>query len=126
VTVTDSRGCVSEATLGFTAGMAKDTPCTSNFNFTRKFTNNLDKLQLGSTVIEVINRDGRVYRSDVFRQPSSSYFQILEITDFQDNERGQKTKKLKINLNAQLFEKSDAAQLLELKGTCVIAVAYPQ
>lgn len=125
VTVTDSRGCVSEASIGFTPGMANDSHCTSNFTYSRKFSENQDKLQLGSSVIEVINRDGSIYRSDVFRQPSSSSFQIIEIADFQDNERGQKTKKLKINLNAHLFENSDAAQLLELKGICVIAVAYP-
>ena len=86
----------------------------------------IQSIQYGKVLIEVIREDGKVYRSDRFKQPSTARFSILDITDFEKNERGHKTKKLKIDLSSMLSTKTDALEEINLDGICVIAIAYPE
>jgi hypothetical protein len=125
VRVTDSQNCISEASIGYRNPMANDAVCRTDFAYKSQPLQNRDKIQFGKIIVEMINQDGTKFQSDLFQQPATAYFDILEISDFQENERGQKTKKLKISLSLLLFNHTAISDGLKLEGSCTIAVAYP-
>lgn len=54
---------------------------------------------------------------------SNSTFTITKIEDFEDNEHGEKTKKLTISYNCILY--NSVGESKQIEGTGIIAVAYP-
>ncbi|NND32670.1 MAG: hypothetical protein HKN76_08775 [Saprospiraceae bacterium] len=125
VTVTDRNGCVSSASLGMSPGVANDASCFTDFAYSHRFLENEDKLQYGTALIEVVNRDGMILRSDRFKQPADASFRILEVSDFENTDRGFRTKKLKISITSLLANNTNTQEVIKLNGNVVIAVAYP-
>ncbi len=80
--------------------------------------------RLSEVVIEYVNEDGISFRSDLFPQTDESRFEILEVSDFEDNENGEKTKQLKVRFNCVLYDNSDLSLNFE-NAEVVMAVAYP-
>ncbi len=129
VTVTDADGCSSASSIGLTNAVATDQRfCLTHFNYKRQLLSNEEPEQLGAVSIVYISEDGTLYRSNARSQPANARFRIQTVSDFDVNERGQKTKKVKIQFNCNLYNVSDMPEMPEqisLRGESTFAVAYP-
>lgn len=124
--ITYDDGCYSEMTRKMKVdddGTVVYT--TSNFDYEIiQEIENGTQLQLGKFAIQYTDTSGKVYRSDREEQPQSSSFEILAIEDYDNNEKGQKTKKISIKYKSNLFAE-DGTSLQIDDGIATIAVAYP-
>jgi PKD repeat protein len=95
--------------------------CNANFN---QFAQPLsDPYHLSAVVIEWTDANGTTYSSKKVRQTSAQFFHVLSSSDYIANEKGQKTRKLAVEMDALL---SDGVRTIEIKNMHgVIAVAYP-
>jgi len=78
---------------------------------------------LGEIIIEWVDAQGRIWRSDRVQQPVGAVFEVLESDDYEQNERGQNTRKMKVLFDCILFD--EQGNSLPFSGTGVIAVAHP-
>ena len=126
VTVTDAKGCVSKAALSPSIASVDVTNFSSvSFDIKKQgHVATLDRLQLGQVVIEYIDRNQQTFSSQRFSQPEDSYFNITDVSEFEENAAGQRTKKLQIELSCLLFDAS-VDNHRPLMGKATIAVAYP-
>lgn len=125
VKVIDSENCESEYTLGFSPGTANDRYCETSFTYTRHPRPSTDLLQLGRAMIEYTDDQGTTLRSGGYRQPRDASFEIVEVSDFEENEMGQKTKKIQARITCLLGNPDNPEEEVKLSGTCVFAIAYP-
>jgi hypothetical protein len=125
VKVIDSDQCQSEATIGLGTTSGIDRFCETNFSYSRTALMAGDQLHFGKVLVEYTDHAGIVYRSNGYRQPTEASFKIVEVTDFEKNDRGQKTKKIKCEIKCLLSSRDSPENEFELKGVCVFAVAYP-
>lgn len=79
--------------------------------------------QLGRVTIQWIDAQGLAWRSDEGSQPSAAFFQVLESGAYELNEKGQKTRKMRVSFSCRLF--NNAGENLEITGAGVIAVGHP-
>jgi hypothetical protein len=77
----------------------------------------------GEVAIQWIDPNGNVWRSDGRVQESSAYFTVNESEPYENNEKGQKTRKMEVVFGCRLFNADGEA--IEIFGGGVIAVAYP-
>lgn len=78
--------------------------------------------QFSSITIEY--NDGNILYNSKYGDNSNSSFTILTIENFEDNENGEKTKKLTINYNAILYNET-SSDSIQISGTGIIGIAYP-
>ncbi|MEM6963413.1 MAG: hypothetical protein AAF573_01525 [Bacteroidota bacterium] len=76
------------------------------------------------SAVKIDYSDGNQLYSTKFGNNDNSTFTILDMEEFEVNENGEKTKKLTVNYNATLFN-ATSTDALQISGTGVIAVAYP-
>ena len=81
--------------------------------------------RFSEVVVEYVNEDGFSFRSVLRPQSDESQFEILEISDFEDNENGEKTRQLKVRFNCVLYGENDLSMNFE-NAEVVMAVAYPE
>ncbi len=82
-------------------------------------------LQLATFAVQYTDPDGKIYRSDLQTQSVfDSSFRILSIEDYQNNENGERTKKLTVEFDCKVFAADGSEKRIE-KTTAIIAVAYP-
>ncbi|MEZ4960739.1 MAG: hypothetical protein R2830_13035 [Saprospiraceae bacterium] len=135
VTVTDAFGCTSSAglTTVYVPGITLPSVCSARFDYQAKPDTiqsvayeilPADTLQFSNITIEYTDQDGRFFRSDRVEQPAGSYFEITKVEDYDNNEKGQKTKKLTVRFACELWDESGEKVVFK-EGEAVIAVAYP-
>ena len=95
---------------------------TPNFNLT------IESVPIPGPPGEVANQwvdpQGNTWRSDRTNQDLSfAYFIVEESEDYEENERGQKTRKMRVSFNCRLFNTTGESGVFN--GSGVIAVAYP-
>ncbi len=83
----------------------------------------MDNEQFSKVIIEYKNADGIVY-SSANTDFDNNTFTITKIEDFEDNENGEKTKKLTIDYSATLYTTNGDSKFITGEG--VIAIAYPE
>lgn len=75
-----------------------------------------------SVVIRWTDINGNVFRSDIANQQADSQFEILDVSDYESNEKNEPTKKLRVRLNCIL---SDGTREIRIEDAeAVIAVSY--
>lgn len=79
--------------------------------------------QPGEIIIQWVDAQGRIWRSDREQQPVGTFFEVLESEDYEQNERGQDTRKMKVLFDCILYD--EQGNSLPFTGTGVIAVAHP-
>lgn len=79
-----------------------------------------------STVqIEYVSPDGVVYRSsDGPQNPDTTFFQVIEMSEYDLNELGQRTKKLTVQFDCTLYSPNQESIQIN-NANAIIAVAYP-
>ncbi|MDP2385818.1 MAG: PKD domain-containing protein [Bacteroidota bacterium] len=117
--VTDGNGDVANANYDYINQPFSG--CTTAFaqNFKTPISN---PMGFSNIVINWTDANGTVYSSDNAAQPASSYFQIVSVADFQNNENNQTTKKLHVKFNCILY--SGSGNITVTNGDAIIAVAY--
>lgn len=97
--------------------------CINNFNYTLQAIWNLPNY-FNKLSIEYTDNQGIIYSSAIQNQPQSSYFQIIEISDYQNNELSLPTKKIKANFKVRVFSINNPLQSLDIEGETTFAIAY--
>ena len=135
VTLTDANGCVAAASVSFVNFQGSVfSYCSADFNYAIE-----DSFLVDSTLVQVpgdslqLSRveveyqpagSGQLFRSDLAKQTAGAFFEILSAEDYDDNEKGERTKKLKIRFSCLL--KNASGEVLNISnGEAVIGVAFP-
>jgi hypothetical protein len=77
----------------------------------------------GEVSIEWVDAQGAVWRSDWGAQSPGALFSVVESTTYEENENGQKTRKMQVVFDCLLFNGTGQGRVFS--GTGVIAVAHP-
>ncbi|MEZ4942035.1 MAG: hypothetical protein R3D58_14245 [Saprospiraceae bacterium] len=120
VTVSEQGGgCTASVSLG-------NLPDTANTYHSGLVTADVVPLTLKTVgpIFERIDDQGLRWRSDGGAQPFPAYFfELLEVLDYDKNENGLPTKKLRIRWKCRLY--NDAGDWLPFEGSGVVAVGWP-
>ena len=126
----DAAGCLAVQNIALLTNPINTIPtyCSADFGYevSARYSDpeGGDSLHLSRVLIRYTDQDGQVYRSDLGQQSTGNSFEILESTDYLENENGEKTRQLKVRFSGTLYAESGASIRLE-NGQGVIAVAYP-
>jgi PKD repeat protein len=117
--VTDAN---SEVTYAYYNVITQSDLASRAPNFRVGSISSIQPLNLSTASFSWTDPSGITYRSDRVTQPSSSYFKVVSVGDYSPNEKGEKTKKVKVNLSCRL---SDGINTITLNNAvAVICVAY--
>lgn len=95
--------------------------CSSNFKLSSN-SSFPQLMQLSEVKVTYVDVNGIVFVSDEKLQPSYSKFEIVSVEDFEDNERGEATKKLTVKFTCNVY---NGAQSLKIENAeAIISVAY--
>ncbi len=119
LTTISSDSCTNTRCLN----VATENPGTCSIRYSTTVAAITNPFNLLNAVVEWTDINGNHFTSDNSAQPSSSYFKINSVEDYDNNENGQKTKKLNLSISCVLYNGSNTIQLEN--AAAVIAVAYP-
>lgn len=77
---------------------------------------------LSNVIVNWTDQNGVSYTSDNVLQPISSYFKIIEVSSYKNNENNQMTKKIKIQFKCRVY--GNGTYLTIDNAEAIIAVAY--
>lgn len=94
-----------------------------------KFSYGVEPLNVGDpgeqfSAVTIEYFDGNKLYSSKLGENSNSIFTISNIEDFEENENGEKTKKLDVNFNCLLYDESGNSSI-QFSGESAIGIAYP-
>ncbi len=81
-----------------------------------------DPLSFSKVVIKYTDASGLEYSSDAYAQNQNSKFDVLSVSDFEPNERGEATKKIKLRFSVTLYNGTKTIQFQNSEA--VISVSY--
>ncbi len=136
VTVTDANGCAVSSSISTSPqGTSFPQICMARFNnspvildtVSVTFIDNIiygDSLQLSKAKIEYTTGNGNFYSSFLGPQPSTSFIKILDVKDYDNNENGDKTKKVTLEYTCRIW--TMGGEYIDIKnGKATIAIAHP-
>lgn len=137
VTVTDGVGCTTSGSVSSSFIPGSIPPlCVAAFDFSPFSIDTTvtivldtiikdDSLQFSNVIVEYADNNGIQYSSfNEESQPSFSFFKLNNISDYDNNENGEKTKKLDISFACRVW--NELGSFIDIKdGKAIIAVAYP-
>lgn len=122
LTVTDATGCRRSLCKNISLD---PTTCNTNFTYNISQVSGPGSVQFSRARIQWVDSEGKIYSSDLRNQETNSFFRILNSENYDNNERGESTRKLDIEAKCTLWTE-DGSESIELDLTdAVIAVAYP-
>ncbi|MBL7902574.1 MAG: PKD domain-containing protein [Bacteroidia bacterium] len=95
--------------------------CASNFSPLSMTALN-DSVPFSQVVIKYRDAGGVEYSSKIYAQDQNSKFEVLSVSDFEPNERGEATKKLKLRFSAILY--NGTKKLKFENAEAVICISY--
>ncbi len=95
--------------------------CAANYDL-YKITPLPNSIDLASVIVTWRDEAGVEYKSNTYPQDASSYFKIISVADGENNENGQRTKKLLIRFTCKVYNGSNSVNLSDAET--VICVAY--
>jgi PKD repeat protein len=119
LTTVSSDSCTNTRCLN----VATENPGTCSIRYSSDQTAIANPFNLSTVIIEWTDANGTVYTSNDLAQPSSSYFKINSVEDYDTNENGLKTKKLNLSISCVLYNGTNTINLTNAEA--MIAVAYP-
>ncbi|MBI1227645.1 MAG: hypothetical protein GC192_20595 [Bacteroidetes bacterium] len=136
VTITDANGCIVSGAISTTyvpgtvppicIAQFSNSPVITLIDSTQVIDTIIvgDMIQLSGVKVEYTDIVGNFYSSYLKPQPSFSFFKVINIEDYDKNEKGEKTKKVTVEYNCRIY--SESGDYIDLKnGKAVIAVAHP-
>ncbi len=121
LTVTDRYGNTANTCVDISSG--GKIKSKANFDMYTDQASLLAWLQFSTVDLTYIDDNGLEWNTNASKQTLSSYFNIVEDVAFDKNDKGQNTRKLKIDFNSVLVNKN--GQTMPVKANGVIAVAVP-
>lgn len=118
--VMDERGDVFYTKYNV-ATQTNPMPCLSNYSI-ESVEQIANPLPFSNVTINWTDENGNVYTSDNASQPSISNFKIISVEDYDPNERGEKTKKIRINFTCQVFNGTQIKSIDNAEA--VLCVSY--
>jgi len=103
------------------ATLTNPMPCLTNYSIT-SITQILNSLALSKITINWTDETGVLYTSNNPLQPSSSFFKIISVEDYETNEKNEKTKKIKVQFKCNVYN-GTAVKTIDNAET-IIAVSY--
>jgi hypothetical protein len=94
---------------------------TANFTYTVEQI--IIPVTQGEVAIRWVDAQGILWRSDEGPQEATAFFTVTESESYELNEKGQKTRKMRVNFNCLLFNELFGGRIFS--GSGVIAVAHP-
>lgn len=96
-------------------------PCISNYSI-ESVTQVVNPLPFSNVSVSWTDENGDIYTSNNPLQPTTSSFKILSVEDYDLNERGEKTKKIKISFTCKVY---NGARMKTIDNAeAVICVSY--
>ena len=100
--------------------------CYANFDYSLEKINVPDTLLLDQVSLQWIDASGKAFRSDHFSQPPESFFRLVAIEPYRNNELDEATVRLKLEAEVTLFTPEAANSLRLTLSDSYLAVAVPQ
>ncbi|MCB0651361.1 MAG: hypothetical protein KDC85_08825 [Saprospiraceae bacterium] len=124
VTLTDATGCGSSWCGNILGGYQI---CNAQFSYSTSMVTDSTEAPAQFSTVTVIYRDGQggIFRSDRQAQGMNAFFEVQEVADFQLNEFGEPTKKVKLGFSCDLFA-TNGSMIKINSGQGTIGVAYPE
>lgn len=104
-----------------TATLTNPMPCLTNYSIT-SISQIADALALSKITINYTDDLGVTYTSNNILQPSTSYFKIISVEDYDLNEKNEKTKKIKVQFKCNVYN-GTALKTID-NAEAVIAISY--
>lgn len=123
-TTNTSDGCVSTICKNVVIDSSRAKSAV-NFDFDMRLTQIPTEKTIESkrVRIEYTDPSGKLYTSDQELQPADSYFEIVNVEDFDPNKNGSLTKKMELLFNCKLYNGTSSISLNDFHAN--IAVAIP-
>lgn len=102
-----------------TATQTTPMPCLTNYNITSISYKNTSVLS--KVVVEWTDENGITYRSDGGKQPNDVTFKILSVSDYEENEKGEKTKKINVLFDCYVFNGSRSKHISNAEATLCVS-----
>jgi len=96
-------------------------PCLTNYSIT-SINQVLNALALSKITINWVDAGGVVYTSNNSLQPTSSYFKIISVESYDNNEKNEATKKIKVNFNCNVYNGTTIKTISN--AVAVIGISY--
>jgi PKD repeat protein len=109
--------CITSYQIDVTEG---NSSCDANF--VSSFIPLKNTKAYSAITILFTDANGKTFSSKDFSQPDNSNFEITEVSDYIENAKQQRTKKLKIKFNCEIKNGNEIVKITN--GEAVIAVAY--
>lgn len=129
VTVTDAIGAEGSVCVQIPFSPALPV-CVASFGYQFSVETDVipvtgDPLQLKTVILEYVDKEGVIFRSDLQAQAPGAFFVIEEVTPFEENENGYPTLRISARFSGVLFaENGDTLEVAN--GQAIFAVAYGQ
>ena len=121
VTVIDTTNNLCTASL---EGLTPNDLPVRTANFTFDVENIFIPAPAGEVAIEWVDTNGNAWRSDGGFQELTAFFGVSESENYEVNEKGQQTRKMRVEFNCRLYNQNGESR--DFSGSGVIAVAHPQ
>jgi hypothetical protein len=96
-------------------------PCLSNYEIV-SVSRVLNPDPRSSVVIQWTDESGEVYTSRDIQQPETSSFRIVSVEDYEPNEKGEKTRRIKIRFTCRVYNGTRMKQINDAEA--LLAVSY--
>ena len=121
---TSDEGCVSTRCKTLLVNPNYDIAVT-DFEYETELDYDVFEEHFSEFTMVYVDEGGKVYHSAKYEQPAFAGVEILEVSDYAENERGSPTKKVLASFDVRVFGNSESDFLDIKKGQASIAVAYP-
>ena len=119
---TDAQGNFATATLS-QLNSAENLRKTTGFSYSVKSVNPGPPDIFDGAAVQWVDANSRVWRSDWGNQNDDALFAVLSSEPYDLNEKGQKTRKMRVAFKCLMY--NDLGEVKPLEGTGVIGMAYP-
>ena len=96
-------------------------PCLTNYNI-ESVTQITNPAPFSNVIINWTDENGEVYTSHSLLQSTKNNFKIISVEDYIANEKGEKTKKIKVNFTCEVYNGTRVKSLENVDA--IICVAY--
>lgn len=117
--IEDKNGCVSEICQEISPDLSV---CTAGFSYRVERIEEIDPIQTGACTLTWVDDAGVIFSSAKDEQPSLSYMEIESAERYDNNAEGTPTWKIKVKVQAVVYDEAGNERLVKGAGTMAMAV----